>query len=196
MKIICIERFTTLPISKGRATKQSEIKSHISYCVTAKSHIMHMGTHEFPPSLPYSNTYSTFAHTCRVYALTCVCACISHQARFHGMRVEVASRVEVAPRLSMWTTGTKFYDLYTNKKHCIYVRSAWNRAGWPSLSKGNNLLTESLAEGATGMKAKNRDRNFIKKVEKSHLFWKSIVDLYKKKDISCSCCCLVIWSNL
>jgi len=25
---------------------QSETKSHISYCVTAKSHIIHMGAHE------------------------------------------------------------------------------------------------------------------------------------------------------
>jgi len=25
---------------------QSETNSHISYCVTAKSHIMHMGAHE------------------------------------------------------------------------------------------------------------------------------------------------------
>jgi len=32
-------------LSAGVAN-QSDSKSHISYCVTAKSHIVHMGTHE------------------------------------------------------------------------------------------------------------------------------------------------------
>jgi len=35
--------------SRLRVVNQSEIKSHISYCVTAKSHIKHMGTHEHHP---------------------------------------------------------------------------------------------------------------------------------------------------
>jgi len=36
---------------------QSETKSHISYCVTAESHIMHMGTHEHHP------IFSSITHT-------------------------------------------------------------------------------------------------------------------------------------
>jgi len=33
---------------------QSETKSHISYCVTAKSLIIHMGAHEQMPFLPHT----------------------------------------------------------------------------------------------------------------------------------------------
>jgi len=43
---------------------QSETKRHIAYCVIAKSHIIHMGTHE--------------RHTCS-YA--------NHQSRFHALCV-------------------------------------------------------------------------------------------------------------
>jgi len=39
---------------------QSETKSHISYCVAAKSHSVHMGTHEHHPisSLTHINLLS------------------------------------------------------------------------------------------------------------------------------------------
>ena len=43
---------------------QSETKSHIPYCVTAKRHIMHMGTWahmNITPSLPHSHTYFCLA---------------------------------------------------------------------------------------------------------------------------------------
>jgi len=40
---------------------QSNTKSHISYCVTAKSHIIHTGTHEHQPSFPHSHTYLSSA---------------------------------------------------------------------------------------------------------------------------------------
>jgi len=37
---------------------QLETKSHIPYCVTAKSRIIHIGTHEHhPASSPHSHTY-------------------------------------------------------------------------------------------------------------------------------------------
>jgi len=39
------------------ATNQPEIKSHISYCITAKGHLVHMGTHEITSFLPYSHTF-------------------------------------------------------------------------------------------------------------------------------------------
>ena len=38
------------------AANQSETKSHISYCVTAKSHIIHMGPYEQNP-VSSSHTY-------------------------------------------------------------------------------------------------------------------------------------------
>ena len=51
---------------------QSEIKSHISHCVTAKSHVIHTGAHEHHPIFS--------ARVCYVLAP-------SHQTRFHAMRV-------------------------------------------------------------------------------------------------------------
>ena len=35
--------------SRPEVANQLETKSHISYCVTAKSHIIHIGTHEHRP---------------------------------------------------------------------------------------------------------------------------------------------------
>jgi len=40
---------------------QSETKSHISYCVTAKSHIIHMGAHEEQPHLFLTHTHLCLA---------------------------------------------------------------------------------------------------------------------------------------
>jgi len=39
---------------------QSETNNHISFCVTAKSHIIHVGTHEHHPHLFLTQT-RTFA---------------------------------------------------------------------------------------------------------------------------------------
>ena len=48
---------------------QSETKSHIFYCVTAKSHIIHMGTHEHHP-IP-----SSLTHTHRPLLSQIYCKC-------------------------------------------------------------------------------------------------------------------------
>jgi len=52
----CFFGYVTLKYFQLRRTlyitgvaNQSETKSHISYCVTAKSHIIHMDTHEHNP---------------------------------------------------------------------------------------------------------------------------------------------------
>jgi len=47
---------TVFYFSVPGVANQSETKSHISYCVTAKSHIIHMGAHEhhlISPSLTH-----------------------------------------------------------------------------------------------------------------------------------------------
>jgi len=44
---------------------QSKTKSHISYyCVTAKSHVIHMGTHEHNPISSSLNTHSIVTYFC------------------------------------------------------------------------------------------------------------------------------------
>jgi len=57
-------------ISGTGVANQSESKSHISYCVTAKSHTIHVSTHEHHPSLSHSHTY--------LYSARCIVN-IAHQ---------------------------------------------------------------------------------------------------------------------
>jgi len=94
---------------------QSETKSLISYCVSAKSHIIHMGAHEHHPS----------------------CACTNHQEHFHAMCAKVA------PWFSRWTVGTKFCNLYTNN-YSIYVRATWNWAE-PDATPNHGLARPEFA---------------------------------------------------
>jgi len=54
--------FSSMCLVVAGVANQSDTKSHISYCITAKNHIIHMmGTHERNPSLPHSHTYFCLA---------------------------------------------------------------------------------------------------------------------------------------
>ena len=96
---------------------QSETKNFISYCVTAKSHIIHMGTHEHHPSLSHSHTY------------LCSAKFIANISRQHDN--------------DRTLQGVYCDARYLVGLLAIYVSAAWNRAmsrmrlraaGWPPLT--------------------------------------------------------------
>ena len=101
---------SSIALISAEMANQWETKNHISYCVTASSHMIHMGTHE------HHSISSACIH---------MCLCKPPSTLPHNTCVSCISRL-VAPQLSRWITDTKFCNLYMNK-YGIYIRATWNQ---------------------------------------------------------------------
>jgi len=73
--------FRSMCLAIAGVAKQSETKSYISYCATAKSHIIHMGTHEHKT---ISSSLTHILHFC--LARFIVNITLTHHQHDHGRR--------------------------------------------------------------------------------------------------------------